>query len=245
MTKAERKADARAAYEALMKFYPLTLDNLDGEEWKDIANYDGKYQISNFGRVKSFCRDTCKILKPLLNPFGYLTASLCGKRKFIHRLVVQAFIPNPHEKPQVNHRDGHKLNNHVDNLEWATAAENSQHAKMAGLRNPPQGADSSSAKLSAVQVSYIRDNPDGLNMCELARMFFVNYATISLIQLGKTYRNVGGNVRAAKKQRISSEIRCEIRRTCVKGSREFGMRALAKKFNVDEKTIWFILKEGD
>ena len=63
MTKAERKADAKQAYVALMKFYPFTLENLDGEQWRDIAGYEGRYQVSTMGRVKSLCKSKEMIIK--------------------------------------------------------------------------------------------------------------------------------------------------------------------------------------
>ena len=71
----QRKDEARAAYNALMKFYPLTTDDLDGEKWRDISGYEN-YQVSNFGRVKSFKRHTPKILRPAINHNGYLYVCL-------------------------------------------------------------------------------------------------------------------------------------------------------------------------
>lgn len=103
------------------------------EIWKDIEGYEGLYQVSNYGNVKSMERTIykrkCKtIMKtPSLSGKGYLKTSLCknGKIKyaFIHRLVAQAFIPNPENKPTVDHIDRNKLNNNVNNLRWATYTE--------------------------------------------------------------------------------------------------------------------------
>lgn len=112
------------------------------EEWKDIKGYENYYQISNLGRIKSSIwfngheyihRE--KILKPQNNK--YLTVRLAKNKKIkqytIHRLVAIHFIENKENKPYVNHIDGNKHNNRVDNLEWCTAKENTNHAYNNGL----------------------------------------------------------------------------------------------------------------
>ena len=96
------------------------------ELWKDIKGYEGLYQVSNLGRVKSLYRNI--ILKGFIDQDGYRLVTIyrnnTKSNKRIHRLVAQAFIPNPENKSHVNHIDEDKTNNRVDNLEWMTAKEN-------------------------------------------------------------------------------------------------------------------------
>ena len=92
------------------------------EEWKDIQGYEGRYQVSNLGRIKSSYKGSWNILKPIDNGQGYKHIKLFkdGERKhyYIHRLVAQAFIDNPNNYPEVNHIDENKANNCMENLEW-------------------------------------------------------------------------------------------------------------------------------
>jgi hypothetical protein len=106
---------------------------LNQELWKDIPEFEGVYQISNFGRLKSFkIVLTGRVLSNKEKSGKYFSVVLKYKGKIryvrMHRLVAEAFIPNPENKPAVNHKDLNKQNNRVDNLEWATNSENCRHA---------------------------------------------------------------------------------------------------------------------
>lgn len=130
------------------------------EIWKDIPGYNGKYRVSNFGNVMSINylnQGIDKLLSLKNHHSGYLIVRLCSgkkenqKNRSVHSLVAEAFIPNPYNKKCVNHIDGNKKNNRVDNLEWVTHRENTQHAIRTGLRDPhnnnhPNGADTPNSR---------------------------------------------------------------------------------------------------
>lgn len=127
------------------------------EVWKPVKGFEGLYEVSNTGKVKSLPRTvnayngwprtfpekiltlhSSKLTKRHPKPMYHVELWKDNKRvvRMIHRLVAETFIPNPDGKPQVNHKDGNRMNNSVENLEWATCAENSEHAYRTGLAKP-------------------------------------------------------------------------------------------------------------
>ena len=153
--------------------------------WKDLKGYEGVYEISNEGDLRRIPKRTH--LKPRLTYDGYVNYRVCmyGVTKTVsaHRAVAIAFIPNPENKETVNHKDGVKSNNHVDNLEWATRTEQVQHSYDLGLKQP------------------VHTN-----------------------------------------RKLSKEDVLEIRATYVKGSKEFGSGALAKKYGITDANILKVVK---
>ena len=126
----------------------LSIESLPNEEWRDIVGYEGLYQVSSLGRVKSLPRSIMykdgreyvypsKVLKNLKISTGYRSVTLYGangkKQYYVHRLVAETFIPNPQNLGDVNHKDGCKTNNILFNLEWCNRSDNQKHAYKNGL----------------------------------------------------------------------------------------------------------------
>ena len=126
------------------------------EQWKDII-YEKDYQISNLGRIKSFKWGKERILKQsqCMNGYYYVNLSKNGivKNYFVHRLVAEAFLPNPNNYPCVNHKDEDKSNNIVSNLEWCDVKYNTNY----GTRNKRIGKSNTNGKLSKPVLQYTLD----------------------------------------------------------------------------------------
>lgn len=184
------------------------------EEWRDVIGWEGFYQISSTGRLRSVNRTVIrkngtsqffksKICNQPLKSTGYPAARLSdaasGRRIMppIHRLVAQAFIPNPLNLPEVNHKDGIKTNPTVENLEWVTSQQNRKHAWDIGLRNRShlpihRGIEQKTAKLNDDAVRDIRLNylKNGKPLTALAKKYGVEKKTIYNVLKNKTWKHV-------------------------------------------------------
>jgi hypothetical protein len=179
--------------------------NIVNEIWKDIPDYEGFYQVSSLGRVRSvdrysertgigkgsgvrFCKE--RILKPRLrNNYLAVNIHVLGKSidENIHVFVARAFIGDRPDKHQVNHIDGNKLNNHADNLEYCSPSENSKHANAIGLCG--RGENRHNAKLKNSEVIKIREMAkNGMGDIEISKIFNVSPACIWNIRKGKSYQ---------------------------------------------------------
>lgn len=153
------------------------------EIWKDIVGFEGKYQISNYGNVKSLNykkKGVPHLLKPIFTKDGYKQVSINQKMRYVHRLVAEHFIDNIDNKKQVNHKDEYKQNNCVDNLEWVTQKENLNY----GTRNQ-RCAKGNQKKIIMI---YLKENKepiifDSLIMASTETGFY--YGVISDILCGR------------------------------------------------------------
>lgn len=177
------------------------------EIWKEIKGYEGRYIVSNMGKVRS--KDYTHIhdhgktqffkgkeLAAGLSNTGYKRVELNmngkGKKFSIHRLVAINFIPNPLNKPQVNHIDGNKLNNNVNNLEWVTQSENTLKAYKNGQVPLPIGEDSHDSILTEKQVIRIRHllKNTSLSQYKIASLFDVSRSCINSIKHRYTWKHL-------------------------------------------------------
>lgn len=175
---------------------------MDFEEWRDINGWEGLYQVSNFGRVKSCYRliknSTGKgfrsvrerILKPSFNKAtGYNSVSLqfegIANTKRVTRLVAIAFIPNPKDLEEVNHINCIKTDDRVTNLEWVTMLQNRSHAIENGLT--PRGESHGNSKITEIQALEIKHGHKGLTQIQIANIYGIHKHTVSNIRRGKRW----------------------------------------------------------
>lgn len=169
------------------------------EEWQPVSGYEGVYEVSNFGQVKSvstkkpyrngFRNAKPRILRPNIINGGYSQVALTRDKKrkhyLVHRLVAEAFVENPNGLPQVNHIDGNKQNNCSANLEWCTAKENMIHSSANGFRSDTRAVCQFTKDGKLVRTFY--------SIKEAARQTGIHYQNISSCLKG-SYRSSGGFV---------------------------------------------------
>lgn len=178
---------------------------MDNEYWKPVVGYEGLYEVSNLGTVKSLHKIINKgefgmvefpekILKVVMRgPYRAVRIykNKKGTRYSVHRLVAQAFIPNPKNKRQVNHIDGDKLNNNVNNLEWCTPYENTRHAIKNGLfSDAPIGEKNGQSKLTTENVLYIKNTRRIVSRRDLSLQFKISIKQVDRIRSGERWGHI-------------------------------------------------------
>lgn len=169
----------------------IKLENAEVYGWKAVKGYEGCYMVSQNGEIFSIRSN--KSIRPFVSS-GYFQIELnrLGKAKkyLVHRIVAEAFIPNPNNLPCVNHKDGNKLNNNVSNLEWCTFSENMVHASRNGLLKT-LGSNNPASKLTESQVNWIKRNyrkgDKVFGQSALGKRFGVDHKTIAAIVEGRTW----------------------------------------------------------
>lgn len=163
----------------------------DKKVWKDLAGYEGKYIISNYGDVCNVV--SSKLLKQSCDKDGYLRVNLCDTRKHfknfrVHRLVGITFLENTYNLPMINHIDGNTVNNYVENIEWCDASHNNKHRH---ILNPNlfKGENAPAAKLNSFQVQGIyKDAWEGkLKYREIAEKYNIDIGEIYNIKFGRQW----------------------------------------------------------
>lgn len=171
------------------------MNDLEGEIWKVIKEAS-HYEVSNFGRFKrnrgTFYKKIKKSIQTTpVGPNGYPRKYLKDLKLNvnIHRLVAEAFIPNPDNKPCVNHIDCNRSNNHVSNLEWVTIAENQKYAAMLKRFPDQSGEKHGNTRYTNLQVSVIKEAiKSGHRNCHIARYFKMHPSTITMIKTGRQWK---------------------------------------------------------
>lgn len=159
------------------------------EVWIPISGFEDKYLINKRADIWSVYAD--KVIKSFVQSSGYASVALCVKgkktKKLVHRLVAEAFLSNPESKPCVHHKDGNRLNNHVENLEWCTYKENNHESIKAG-RWKQFGEKHPHTTISKKDVVNIRTSE--MSQKKLAQKYGVSQGTISNIKRKITWKHV-------------------------------------------------------
>lgn len=159
--------------------------------WRHVKGLEDRYLINKDGLIKSLVNGGYR--RGYIMPIGYRAVTIDGKMRYVHRLLAEAFIPNPDGKPNINHKDGIKANNSLDNLEWCTHSENMKHAYRIGLNKSPigPGMNGPAAKLTDEKVLDIRRRiAEGAKQQDLADEYGVAKGTIGFIARRETWAHI-------------------------------------------------------
>lgn len=155
--------------------------------WVDVSE---KYECSNEGHIRN--KKTKRVLKEFIGKDGYMRTQFDGKTQTIHRVIAKAFLPQETGKVFVNHKNGDKQDNRVENLEWCTRSENVKHAYDNGLIKPKTGSNNGRCKLSENDVKYIKENyrrgDKEFGAKALAQRFGVASQTICAVVSGQNWK---------------------------------------------------------
>lgn len=221
------------------------------EQWK-IVKQNPKYEVSNLGRVRNV--KTREFKSTSLNKEGYVRVSLWDDGKStsvaVHRLVAEAFIENPENKPLVNHKDSVRHNNMYFNLEWVTHSENAKHMVQQGNHNDFRGTKNPRAKFSESQIIAIRNDTRTDEV--IAKSYNIRPSTITNIKNGTRYKEVGGPIRpkwdkskqvrgeksgtAAITDNIAKQIKYELFPSGM------SQADIARKFNITKNVVYRVVR---
>ena len=216
------------------------------EEWKPIKGYEGLYEVSNMGRVKSLHYGKERIMKTPDDLAGYKRVRLTKqtiKQKRVHRLVAEAFIPNPMNLPVVNHLDGDKYNNCVSNLEWCTKKENTNHAIKTGLMKPTTNPK----PIMVYEGGKFIDTFKSIGEC--ANKLNCDKGHISDVIHGRIKTHHGFSFKLVNNDDLSrGDARdCAIKMVAIQGTKIIkakSRRELAKQLGVSNSSVYYALKTG-